>query len=362
MRAAVLYGNDDLRIEDVAIPVLAEDDVLIQVSYNGLCGTDATEFSKGPMMVPLDKPHPNSKHVGPTILGHEFVGLVVEAGANAKDLIGVRVACGAGVSCGNCKMCKAGRTNLCDSYYTLGLSTHGGLAEYVRAPKNICVPIPDDCSDLDAVLAQPLAVAIHAVRRANISPGDRVVLLGVGAIGTFICIALQEYDVDVIAIDIEQSRLDAAKTFGADQAILIDPQLSSEELAASLGIAADIVFETSGAKGAPTRAKSLVRNGGMIMLLGLNKTPQEFVFSDAVLREVTLETSAAHVCATDIPAALALLKSGAIAPLLIERVLDLEDSLEAFIALSSGRALGKFVVCPSRKHVGVLRGAEAGLL
>lgn len=345
MRAAVLYSNNDLRIADVALPQIGDDDVLIQVSYNGLCGTDATEFSKGPMMVPLDKPHPNSKHHGPTILGHEFVGLVVDTGANAKELMGVRVACGAGVSCGSCRMCKEGRTNLCDTYYTLGLSTHGGLAEYVSAPKNICIPIPDDCADLDAVLAQPLAVAIHAVRRASISPGDRVILLGVGAIGTFICIALQEYDVHVTAIDIEQSRLEAAKQFGADRIILIDPQSSSE--AASFGQGADIVFETSGTKGAPTRAMSLVRNGGTIMLLGLNKTPQEFVFSDAVLREITLETSAAHVCATDIPAALSLLQPGTIAPLLIERVLGLEDSLEAFTALSSGRALGKFVVCPT---------------
>ena len=362
MRAAVLYGNDDLRIEDVDIPVISNDDVLIKVSYNGLCGTDATEFSKGPMMVPLDKPHPNSKHLGPTILGHEFVGVVVEAGANASELIGVRVACGAGVSCGSCKMCRAGRTNLCDTYYTLGLSTHGGLAEFVRAPKSICIPIPDDCPDLDAVLAQPLAVAIHAVRRAKISQGDRIVLLGAGAIGTFICIALRNYDVHIIAIDIEQSRLDAARRLGANQTILIDPHMDSEDLAALLGSAADIVFETSGTKGAPTRALALTRNGGTILLLGLNKTPQEFVFSDAVLREITLETSAAHVCAEDIPAALELLRSGEIAPLLIERVLDLEDSLEAFMALGSGRALGKFVVCPSRKSVGIPRSKEAGLL
>lgn len=354
MRAAVLYGNDDLRIEDVAIPVLSRDDVLIRVSYNGLCGTDATEFSKGPMMVPLEKPHPNSKHLGPTILGHEFVGLVVEAGENASELIGIRVACGAGVSCGACRMCKEGRTNLCDSYYTLGLSTHGGLAEYVRAPKNICIPIPEDCSDLDAVLAQPLAVAIHAVRRAKIVKGDRVVLLGVGAIGTFICIALQEHDVHVTAIDIEQSRLDAARRFGADQTVLIDANMSAEDLGAAFGVGADVVFETSGSKGAPTRAMALARNGGTIMLLGLNKTPQEFVFSEAVLREITLETSAAHVCSEDIPEALEILKSGEIAPMLIERVLDLEDALEAFAALSSGKALGKFVLCPGKTEAGFL--------
>lgn len=307
MRAAVLYGNDDLRIEDVALPVIGPDDVLIEVAYNGLCGTDATEFSKGPMMVPLVVSHPNSKHHGPTILGHEFVGKVVDAGTNAKEMLDVRVACGAGISCGTCRMCTEGRTNLCDSYYTLGLSTHGGLAEYVSAPKNICIPIPDDCSDLDAVLAQPLAV-------------------------------------DITAIDIEQSRLDAAKKFGADRTILIDSQLTPAELLAVYGTGADIVFETSGSKGAPTRALTLTRNGGTLLLLGLNKTPQDFVFSDAVLREITLETSAAHVCADDIPAALEILKSGEIGPLLIERVLGLADAREAFEAIGSGRALGKLVI------------------
>lgn len=349
MRAAVLYGNNDLRIEDVAVPTIGPDDVLIKVTYNGLCGTDATEFTKGPMMVPLTEPHTGSQHCGPTILGHEFVGCVVEAGVNAREMLGVRVACGAGVSCGTCKMCKIGRTNLCDSYYTLGLSTHGGLSEFVRAPKNICIPIPDDCSDLDAVLAQPLAVAIHAVRRANISQGDRIILLGVGAIGTFICIALQDHDVDITAIDIEQSRLDAAKKFGADHTILIGPQVSPADLRTMYGAGADIVFETSGSKGAPTRALALTRNGGTILLLGLNKTPQDFLFSDAVLREVSLETSAAHICAEDITDALEILRSGEIAPLLIERVLNLEDALEAFEAISSGAALGKFVIRPNQE-------------
>ena len=347
MRAAVLYGNNDLRVEDVPVPTLSTEDVLIKIVYNGLCGTDATEFSKGPMMVPLEKPHPNSKHSGPTILGHEFIGLVVDAGENAKELIGVRVACGAGISCGVCKMCKAGRTNLCDSYYTLGLSTHGGLAEFVCAPKSTCIPIPDDCSDLDAALAQPLAVGIHAVRRADVRSGDRVVLLGAGAIGSFVCVALQNYDIEITAIDVDQSRLDAVKKLGADRTILIDTEISPKELHELYGQAADIVFETSGVKGAPTRALALTRNGGTLLLLGLNKTPQDFPFFDAVLREVTLQTSAAHVCADDIPAALEILKAGVVAPLLTERIVPLENTREAFISLSDGYARGKILISPS---------------
>ncbi len=348
MTAALLHGRNDLRIEKVPIPALGPDDVLIKVSYNGLCGTDATEFSKGPMMVPLEKPHSNSKHVGPTILGHEFIGVVVDAGDQAREMIGLRVACGAGVSCGQCRMCKIGRTNLCDSYYTLGLSTNGGLAEFVRAPKSICIAIPDSCSDEDAALAQPLAVGIHAVRRAKIVPGSRIALLGVGAIGSFVCVALKNYDVEITAIDIDQSRLDAAMRLGADKAILVPSDISPEDLRETFGLPADVVFETSGTKGAATRALSITRDGGTLLLLGLIKTPQEFPFSDAVLREVSLETSAAHVCADDIPSALAILEAGDIGKLLIERIVPIENVVDAFTALSTGTARGKILISPTQ--------------
>src|SRR6476660_3945561 len=134
MRAAVLHAPHDLRVEDRPDPPCAPDGVVIEVSYNGLWGTDATEYTKGPMMVPLTVPHPGSGHVGPTVLGHEFIGTVVATSAGTDEWAGLRVASGAGVSCGECTWCRRGRTNLCARYYTLGLSTHGGLAELVSVP------------------------------------------------------------------------------------------------------------------------------------------------------------------------------------------------------------------------------------
>src|SRR5690348_12201921 len=190
MLAGVLYSAGDLRVEDVPEPVPAEGEVLVEVSYNGLCGTDATEYSKGPMMVPLTTRHPGSGHLGPTILGHEFVGRVVSAGAGAQEWVGKRVASGAGVSCGTCAWCLRGRTNLCQSYYTLGLSTHGGLAERVCAPASTLAKIPSDLPDVEAALAQPLAVGLHAVTRSGAAPGETVVVMGAGAIGSFILAGL----------------------------------------------------------------------------------------------------------------------------------------------------------------------------
>ena len=243
-------------------------------------------------------------------------------------------------------MCKEGRTNLCDLYYTLGLSIHGGLAEYALAPKNICVPIPDNVSDESAALAQPLAVGIHGVRRAGVRKGDQVVLLGVGAIGSFACVALQSYGVEIIAMDIDQKRLDVATQLGAAKTILISPEITPAEIKAFIPAGADVVFETSGAPGAAARGLALTKRGGTLMLMGLNKTPQDFPFADAVLREVVLQTTVAHVCKDDMPEALELLASGKVAELLTDRIYSLENVNEAFDALASGKANGKILVTP----------------
>jgi (R,R)-butanediol dehydrogenase/meso-butanediol dehydrogenase/diacetyl reductase len=349
MKAGVLYAPHDLRVEERPDPEVGPDDLLIEVAYNGLCGTDATEYTKGPMMVPLNTRHPGSGHVGPTILGHEFIGTVVEAGENARHRVGERVASGAGVSCGACAWCLAGRTNLCASYYTLGLSTHGGLAEFVAAPSSTCVTIPESCADLDAALAQPLAVGIHSVNRAHLPSGAEVVLLGVGAIGSFICSALTSHDGPVIAMDIDEERLSVARKLGATRTHLIAPDASAADLRDLLSADPQVVFETSGVMGSAERAYSLVARGGDVVLVGLNKTPQPLNLADIVLREVNTQTTVAHVCGTDIPAALALLDRVPLSEILPAHPISLDDVVGAgFDALVSGTANGKILVDPRR--------------
>jgi (R,R)-butanediol dehydrogenase / meso-butanediol dehydrogenase / diacetyl reductase len=349
VRAAVLHAPGDLRVEDRPQPPVGPDDVLIGVIYNGLCGTDATEYAKGPMMVPLETPHPGSGHMGPTVLGHEFIGTVIEAGRDVSLEVGSRVACGAGVSCGQCRWCRAGRTNLCASYYTLGLSTHGGLAELVAAPAGTCVPIPDGCADEDAALAQPLAVGIHAARRAGVAPGDTVVLLGVGAIGSFVCSALAGHDGPVIAIDVDSGRLDVARRLGATKTHRIERDASAADLRDLLPEGADVVFETSGVGGAASRAFGLASRGGTVMLVGLNKTPQPLDLADLVLREVDVRTTVAHVCDQDLSEALELLYQRPLSTDLLDRIVPLQDVVAAgFEPLVSGSATGKILVDPRR--------------
>jgi (R,R)-butanediol dehydrogenase / meso-butanediol dehydrogenase / diacetyl reductase len=350
MQAGVLHGTRDLRVETVADPVAGPSDVIIEVAYNGLCGTDASEYGKGPAMVPLTVRHPGSEHLGPTVLGHEFIGTVVDAGTDASGWMGKRVACGAGVSCGVCKWCRAGRTNLCERYYTLGLSTDGGLAEFVAAPARTCRAIPDHCADIDAALAQPLAVGIHAANRSGVRPGDTVVLLGVGAIGSFVVAALAGHDDGpIIALDVDAARLDVARQLGATEVHRISPDASPADVRDLVPAAADVVFETAGVPGSAARALAMATRGGTVMLVGLNRSPQPLELAGVVLREVDVKTTVAHVCDSDLPKALELLARQPLSTLLLDRVVPLSDVVaEGFERLVAGQAVGKILVDPRR--------------
>jgi (R,R)-butanediol dehydrogenase/meso-butanediol dehydrogenase/diacetyl reductase len=344
MRAAVLHAPHDLRIEDRPEPQCRPGEVILEVTYNGLCGTDATEYTKGPLMVPLAVPHPGSGHVGPTILGHEFIGVVVDAAPEVRSWTGRRVASGAGVSCGACDWCHRGRTNLCARYYTLGLSTHGGLAQFVAAPASTLRPIPEDCADIDAALAQPLAVGLHAVSRAGVRPGDSVAILGAGAIGSFVLAGLAGHNGPVIAIDIDKDRLDTARALGATDTRLVDNGASSEDLRSLFPDGLGVVIESSGVPGSAQKAFALAARGGSVLLVGLTKQPQPVDLADLVLREVDVRTTVAHVCDTDLPAALGLLARRPLSPIVLDGVVPLSDAVEAFDRLASGAARGKIVV------------------
>src|SRR6478735_7361426 len=161
MRAAVFHGPRDVRIEAVADPTPSAGEVVLEVTRAAICGTDAAEWDHGPVLCRSG-----------VVLGHEFVGRVADVGANVAGLgVGDRVVSGAGISCGLCTWCRRGRTNLCAEYRTLGLQVDGGLAEYVTSPAAICRPVPDACDDDAAAMAQPLAVALHALSRVAQAPG-----------------------------------------------------------------------------------------------------------------------------------------------------------------------------------------------
>ncbi|MGH2850879.1 MAG: zinc-dependent alcohol dehydrogenase, partial [Solirubrobacteraceae bacterium] len=233
-----------MRIESVPDPgEPGRDDVVIEVVRAAICGTDASEWSHGPV---LAQP--------PVVLGHEFVGRVAAVGSEVDVLkVGDRVVSGAGISCGTCRWCVTGRTNLCANYRTIGLSCDGGLARYVTSPSAICLRVPDAVDDDAAALAQPLAVALHAVRRSGVQPGDTCAVIGVGGIGAFIVAAAAARGAaPLIALDLDPDRMETARALGAQAVVDARARKLDEAiLEATGGEGADVVIEASGAATAP---------------------------------------------------------------------------------------------------------------
>jgi threonine dehydrogenase-like Zn-dependent dehydrogenase len=257
VRAAVYHGPGDVRIESVPEPEPpGPGELVVEVLRGAICGTDSSEYAHGPHLIPLHERHANSGHVGPLVLGHEYVGRVTAVGEGVSDFaVGDRVVTGAGVACGECEWCRAGRTNLCAHYYTLGLHTDGGLAAAARTPANICVAVPDECSDEAAAMAQPLAVAMHALNRGRIVPGESVVIIGVGGIGALMVGGARGRGIEgVIAVDVDDSRLATARELGAGHTVHAEREdvvVTVQELTGGEG--AHVVLEASGAPSSPAK-------------------------------------------------------------------------------------------------------------
>ncbi len=347
MLAAVYHGAHDVRLEERPVPQRNPRDVLIRVLRSGMCGTDATEWKDGPHLFPSDRPHPVTGTRGPFVLGHEFVGEVVETDEGSLFAVGDRVACGAGVSCGECDRCREGRTNLCARYHTFGLNEDGGMAEFVSVPESVLARIPPELSTDDAGLAQPLAVGLHAARRAGAVPGDRVVIIGAGAIGTFVLVGLLSLvEAEVTVVDFAGARLDRALRLGAARVVHAGEEIA-QRVRDAVGAAPDVVIEASGAPGQLAVAIELVRPGGTILQVGLPARPAEIDLRPLVVREVTVRTTNAHVFREDLGSALDLLASSALGEELIDSVHPLSDLPLLLDELASGRLEGKVLFDPT---------------
>jgi (R,R)-butanediol dehydrogenase / meso-butanediol dehydrogenase / diacetyl reductase len=349
MKAAVYHGRGDVRIEHVEDPgAPGADAVLLDVSRASICGTDLGEFIHGPKMVPLHEPHPASGHVGPLILGHELTGRIAAVGSAVSGLeVGDRVVPGAGSWCGECSRCREGRVNLCEKYFVYGLHAAGGLADRVALPANMCHSLPAGCTDEAAALAQPLAIALHAIRRSGAERGGTLAVVGVGGIGSLLIAAARTLQpAPLIAIDVDSARLEHAMSLGAE--VLLQPgrdDVSAAVRRCSGGGGADVVIEASGTRGGLGLALAAVRNGGRVHLVGLPAEPSTLDLHACVVHEIDFSSSNGHVCGTDIPEALELLAGGQLGPLVTDRLIELDrlvpDGLEP---MARGDTHGKVVV------------------
>jgi (R,R)-butanediol dehydrogenase/meso-butanediol dehydrogenase/diacetyl reductase len=353
VKAAVYHGNRDLRIESVPGPgEPGPDELVLQVTRASICGTDVTEYLHGPHFTPLHERHPASGHQGPTIIGHEFTGRVVDVGSEVEGFqVGQRVIPGASAWCGECAWCRAGRTNVCANYYVFGLHTHGGLAEMAKVPAYMCRLVPEACTDDAAAMAQPLAVALHAVERSRAKPGQTIALMGVGGIGSFILGGLGSQGLGpIIAIDIYKERLERAATLGAAHLVNArseDPVRAVRRLTGDIGVS--VFIEASGAPPGPSTALAAAQRGGHILIVGMQAQPRAIDFHDMTFREISMSTTVAQVTHVDLPKAIDVLATTDVAPTVLDRVISLDALVdEGILALADGRARGKVIVDPQQ--------------
>ncbi|WP_420006409.1 galactitol-1-phosphate 5-dehydrogenase [Arenibacterium sp. LLYu02] len=212
MKAAVLHAPGDLRVEDVPVPDnLEPDEVLIKVAACGICGSDI-----GRVMV-------TGTYSFPTIPGHEFSGTVEKVGSQVTHLKqGDKVAVAPLMPCGKCDDCARGNYSLCEDYNFLGSRTDGAFAQYLKAPAQNVLKVPDNVSHEVAATIEPAAIILHGIHKVDLSLGDAVAVVGCGALGYF---ALQFAKLSgaqpLIAVDVDEDKLELARQVGAD--ICINP-------------------------------------------------------------------------------------------------------------------------------------------
>lgn len=338
-RSAVLHGPGDLRIETGPTPTPGPGEVLVEVSHCGICGTDLHLALEG-----WGRPG--------SVGGHEWSGRVVALGADV-DAVGVgdAVVGGPQPTCGACPGCRSGRPSLCHARGAPGgEEQRGAFADHVVTHEGAVVPVPAGLDLRAAALAEPLAVALHAVTLAEVVPGQRALVSGAGPIGTLVIAALRARGVtDVVVSEPSPVRRALAASLGARA--LAPEALDVPSIAEPARIvdgAVDVALECSGRPVAVSAALAQVVRGGRVVLVGTGIEPLALDSNRILLNELVL-TGAYEYDADGVADALAVLASGAIdvAALVEPDDIALDDVVPALRGLAAGEVAGKVLVRPA---------------
>jgi len=354
MRAVVVYGPKDYRLEEKPVPKIGPEEILVKVLATGICASDVKTFYGfrvwGSEEIP---PYIET----PVIPGHEFVGEIVALGEGATEkhgvTIGDMVVSEQIIPCGQCKHCKSGRYWLCEPHFIYGFKkdkAEGSWAQYMKFPANsIVYKVPKDLKPEIAVTIEPLACAIHAVERADIKFGDIVVIGGMGPIGLFMLQAAKMKNPDMlIALDLNSQRLEVAKNLGAD--IALNP--STEDVTTKVmkltdGYGCDVYIEASGANQSIRQGLQMIRKGGNLVIFGVYPDPISLDWS--VVGDVKeLNIFGAHLGPYCYPKAIKYLQNGKIkAEPIVTHKLPLEDYLKGIEMVHKGKESIKVVLLPN---------------
>jgi L-iditol 2-dehydrogenase len=305
MNALVLKEYRHFAIENFDIPAVKPDEVLVRVRACGICGSDVHGMDGS-----------SGRRIPPIVMGHEASGEIAEVGSDVKGWkTGDRVTFDSTVYCGECWFCKRGRVNLCDHRRVLGVSCgeyrrHGAFAEFVAVPQRILYRLPDNLSFEQAAMVEAVSIAVHAVKRTPLAADTVVLVVGTGMIGLLVVQVLRAAGCQqIIAIDLDENKLNLAKKLGATHTIKADDAALQEkirELSGGRGV--DAAFEVVGLPQTVKTAIESVRKGGSITLVGNLKPQVDLPLQAVVTRELTLIGTCAS-CG-EYPECLELIASG----------------------------------------------------
>ncbi|MGA3083725.1 MAG: zinc-dependent dehydrogenase [Thermodesulfobacteriota bacterium] len=342
MRVAMYYNNRDIRIEEMPKPIIGPDEVLIQIKASGICGSDVLEWYR--------------IHKAPLVLGHEIAGQIVEVGDQVKKYkVGNRVAASHHVPCNTCFYCLSGHQTVCDTLRSTNFYP-GGFSEFVRLPSiNVdrgIYHLPDDMSYEAATFIEPLACVLRAQRITGLSPGQTVLVMGSGISGLLhIQLARALGAGKIMATDVSEYRMKAAKALGADE--VIQAQDLTPDLLKNFnqGFLADRVIIATGAEQVQLQALSLVERGGTVLFFAPTNQGGTIPISinDLFFRnDITLTTSYAGSPA-DHWRALQLIEAGALnIQRMITHRLGLAETGKGFKLVADAQESIKVIIEPQR--------------
>ena len=321
MKAVQITGPSEIRVIEMEKPVVAPGQILVKIEYVGFCGSDLNTYLGRNPMVKL-----------PVVPGHEVGAVVEEIGEGVPEGLfakGMSVTLNPYTNCGKCASCRNGRVNACEHNETLGVQRNGVMCEYAVMPWQKVIPAPS-MSSRDCALIEPMSVGFHAVSRGQVVDNERVMVIGCGMIGMGAIVRASLRGATVIAVDLDDEKLELARKVGATYVINSKTENVHERmLQLTDGLGADVVIEAVGSPATYVMAVDEVGFTGRVVCIGYAKSPVEFQTKLFVQKELDIRGSR-NALPVDFRAVINYLQTG-VCPIdkLISRIAEPEEAAAA---------------------------------
>jgi (R,R)-butanediol dehydrogenase/meso-butanediol dehydrogenase/diacetyl reductase len=335
VKALIYHGARRLAIEERSTPAPGAGEVRIAVAYTGICGTDLHIYH-GDM---------DARVGAEAVIGHEMSGRIEAIGPDVSGwTVGQPVTVMPTRSCGRCPACVRGNSNICHAMEFLGIDSPGAMQSFWNIPAGLVLALPEDLSLDRGALVEPVAVAVHDVRRAGVAAGDHVVVIGGGPVGVLIALVAHRRDAHIILVEPDPFRRSVATGLGIEA---VDPTTTDvvalvEERTAGAG--ADIAFEVSGSAAGVSTAVDVLTTRGRLVMVAIHPQPRPVNLHRFFWRELELRGARLYQ-RDDVVEAIRLVASGTVAAdRLISRIEPIEAVDAAFVALEAGGSVMKVLI------------------